>query len=522
MKKLLTLLFTLFVACSSSAFAGVTIKNTYFNKTVISQPETSGIEYKTLTELASPIVAGPTPMSYYDDGTLYYVHTADTIGYNINHNNIGFEFGLKITSLNSSSWLSLTLKASDCDRTQSPNLTQKGYSILIFNHGLIQLIKDGATINSSNIQAIELNRKYNIKVSAINSGDNVDIKLYINNTEIISYKDSNNAYTGGTWFNICSDGGISAELYTTKKEYIPNYETYTLSTIGNDILTSNNAKVDVNKNVELIGSAGSVGILNYAQNFAFEFKINFSTFAAYNNFWISWRSSAFDRASTSSNTRGYAARICQSGVIEIYKNTILVTSGYYGTFNENQDYIIEICAVDIDSKKTQTYVNVNNQKSAMFIDTSSPIQRYGFICLNNDGNVSCKLVSTSSKLTPIYQEISQTSDDYTINIYFYNVLSYRELNYKDFSKRMLDSILVNDSTIYDLNALYHTASNGNIIDLKFSDNKLTIKVQKSVLNTSGSQETFNLLSVELKKTTSTSGFYTENGFVLGQNYIYNF
>lgn len=505
------------ITCGTQAI--LTPKTINNNNTVYSSSEDT-TSYKTLVDLPSPLVAGPTPKSYYDDGVLYYVHTADTIGYNVEHKDVGFEFDLKFTALNSSSWLSLTLKASGCDRTQSGNLSQKGYSVLIFNHGLIQLLKNGSVEYTTNISAIELNRKYNIKIFAKNSGSNVNVGLLINNSQVIAYEDLTSPYLDGAWFNICSDGGVSAELYSTKKEYIPNYETYTLATIGNDILTSNNAKVDVNKNIELVGSAGAVGIFNYYKNFSLEFCANFSTFASYNNFWISWRSSNFDRASTTSASRGYATRICQSGVVEIYKNETLVISGYFEPFEENKNYTIEIGAVDYNAQKTNVFVNINNQKVSSYIDQTNPIQNYGFICINNDGNVSCKLSSSSSKLIPLSHTVTNSTAETIVDIYFYNVLSYKNMTYADFSTRLLKAILINDNTIFDLNTLYTTSSGKRAVDLNFEGNKLTITISKSVINSLGAVETLQATNVELKKTTAASGFITETGFTLAQNYIF--
>ena len=55
--------------------------------------ETSDFSYKTITEIGNPVIAGPGG-SYYDDGTLYYLDTGNTIGYNLEHSDFLFDFNI--------------------------------------------------------------------------------------------------------------------------------------------------------------------------------------------------------------------------------------------------------------------------------------------------------------------------------------------------------------------------------------------------------------------------------------------
>ena len=83
------------------------------------------------------------------------------------------------------------------------------------------------------------------------------------------------------------------------------------------------AKVDHYNNITLESAGSTVGFNQHLQNFSFEVKINFSTFAFPSNFYISARVSGFDRANAPALARkGYSFRFSALGDVEIYKEGV--------------------------------------------------------------------------------------------------------------------------------------------------------------------------------------------------------
>jgi hypothetical protein len=90
--------------------------------------EQQELQVKTISERGNATIAGS---AVYDDGMLLYSGSGDTGGYKGDYSNTLVEFDLAFDFLQFPAWFSLTFKASGFDRTQSSNLAQKGYSILI-------------------------------------------------------------------------------------------------------------------------------------------------------------------------------------------------------------------------------------------------------------------------------------------------------------------------------------------------------------------------------------------------------
>ena len=491
--------------------------------------ETSDFSYKTITEIGNPVIAGPGG-SYYDDGTLYYLDTGNTVGYNLKHSDFLFDFNIVYNQLAFPSWFSLTFRASGCDRTQSPNLTQKGYSFVFFPAGSVQVWKDGATIFSQNISPIATGTRYNYKIGAINEDGAVRLLLFIDNQLVIDAKDLESPYLTGEWFNICSDGAVSANLISTKNVVIPSYPTFTLSTLDEFPMRAGTplAKVDHYNNITLESAGSTVGFNQHLQNFSFEVKINFSTFAFPSNFYISARVSGFDRANAPALARkGYSFRFSALGDVEIYKEGVslgIVNKG--SSFVQGQDYIIEIGLVDLDSSSTLVYASVDNQVVVSVTDSNSPIQEGGFININGDGTVACTMTSSYTRLTPLKSTYAEQTETSEVSTYFYNTISYQDMAYNDFTNRNLQSILLDDVSIYDLNNAYYALdgdSRINAIDVSYVDNVLKITINKNVYSSStndGAQLNFSTLTI--KKPSQNSGFVCPSGFVLRQSYYFDF
>lgn len=511
MKKLYAFICTLLVALCGTMIVPL-----------ISNGEASQAEAQiaTITEIGNPTIAGP-GNSYYDDGVLYYTSTGNTIGYNYDHSNTIFDFDIMFNTLAFPSWFSLTLKASGCDRTQSPNLEQKGYSFVFFPAGTVQVWKDGATLVSTAVEPINCGTKYNIKLGAVNDGNNVRLSLVFDGHEIINQVDSQNAYLNGNWFNICSDGSVSANLISTKKVVYPDYYTYTMSTIGSYPLKAGAPIVDKYNNVYLQNSGETIGFNQALQNFSLEMNFNFTTFEWPANFWISARTKGFDRVlSANLEQKGYSFRLNAGGVVEIYKETASLGSANVGGFAVGQNYIVEIGVVDIDENTTNLFLSVNNQVVISVNDSEDPIQSPGFINMNGDGNVALKITSSNSKITPL-QTTVEKNEKIVLTTHFLNTISYTALEYTEFGERNLRSILLDDVSVYDINANYYALSGQNrirAVEVKCIDNKLIIEIAKTFYSNSGIEQVANYKELTIKKTAQNSGLKCPSGFVLKQTY----
>lgn len=519
---LLPIILAVAVALSSAGFAS-------FSTDKMIMQDASATAVKTLTEIGNPLIAGPGG-SYYDDGTLYYTDTGNTIGYNLEHTDFLFEFNIVFNQLAFPSWFSLTFRASGCDRTQSANLEQKGYSFAFFPAGSVEIWKDGTTLASQAISPILTGTKYNFKIGAINSGNEVNLLLYIDDAPIIDITDQDSPYLGGEWFNICSDGAVSANLISTKQDKVPFYSTFTLSTLGEYPMRAGSPLPDVSpdNSIELFNSSNAVGFNQYLQNFSFEFKVNFQTFAWPSNFYVSARAGGFDRAMSPALARkGYSFRFSALGDVEIYKEGAsigLVNKG--SAFVEGQDYIIEIGLVDLDENRTLVFAMVDNKMVTSVIDENSPIQEMGFLNINGDGNVVCTLSSSYTRLVPLTTTIENSDAATIISTYFFNTISYQNMDYQDFSDRNLQALLIDDVSIFDLNKSFYAMIDGeraNAVNVKYVDNVLQIEIQNEVFSTATNQPaSIDCNTLTIKKTAQYNGLECPSGFILKQTYYFDF
>ncbi len=480
-------------------------------------------EIKTISEIGNPTM---TSTSYYDDGTLFYTNRGSTVGYNYDHSNTIFDFNIIFTALEPASigWFGFSTKVSAFDRYNASALEQKGYGIMIKSSGSVSLTKGGTTVFTTTTNRIYTNQKYNIKLGAINKEGQVNVIFKIDNNEVINYVDSENPYLTGNWFNMNGDGtNISAEIISTKIQKIPTYQTYTLSTISRYPSCADNGDIIVDRynNITFEGGASCVGFSQALQNFSFEVNVNFEKFAFPANFWISARATSLNR---SPSCGGYSFRFSSSGGgVWVYKNGSVFASGNLGfSLQPNVDYIIEIGTIDLSETSTYLFIKCNNKIALAAFDNESPIQKMGFLNINGEGTFAAKLTSSYTGATPLQTVFSETETDEIIKVYFQNPISYKDLEYNDFSEKTLKAILINDSTIYNLNQLYYSLDNSkkvNAINIRFYDNVLEISKSKIIYKTATeTEEIFELNDLCIKKTTSTTGIETFTDFVLKETY----
>ena len=477
-------------------------------------------EVKTLSDLGSPTIAGTG--AYYDDGMLKYASSGNTIGYRYDQSASVVEFDIIFDYLHFPGWFSLTFKASGFDRTQSANLTQKGYSIIIKPSGAVEVLKTGLSGVSGQIAGLSIGVKYRFKVGVYNENSATRIFLSVNGTEIVNAVDNTgDPYLTGDWFNICGDGGTSARLFSTKKEVVPDYYTYTLSTMGDyPTATASGVSYDKYKNIEL--SSGTVGWGQALRDFSLETKMTWERFGAGANVWVSLRANTFDRAS--SQNAGYTIRIGRVGAIDIRKNGALVAGGGW-SFSLNTDYVFEFGCVDLDENRTLVFVNLNGMPVASFVDSDNPLRRSGYVNFNGDGDVLCRMTSVDTKLTPLKTKLIETETEYVLETYFNNTMSYFDISYGDFSEVLLDAILINETSVKDINNVYYALSGSdkiNAVDLEYVNNKLVIKIEKTIFSkSSDAQSTFTFSELCLKKTGDGKGLICPSGYRLKQTYYYN-
>ncbi len=514
MRKLyLTLVATVVALCAT--ICGVIIPNVNASQTL-----PTSLEVKTLSDIGNAKYHGSG--CYYDDGMLKYASSGNTIGYQFNQTNSLLEFDIIFDYIKFPGWFSLTFKASGFDRTQSSNLTQKGYSFIVFPTGVVEVWKPGLPTTKGKIANFSKGVKYRFKLGAYNDGLNVNLYLSVDGNEIINATDTSNAYIQGSWFNVCGEGGTSARLFSTKKEIVPTYHTYTLSTLGDfPMTTASGVSYDKYKNVTLSSSAGLFGWNQGLRNYSVEVNMKWLTFNAGANIWVAMRNPLFERFNNS--TEGYFVRVSKAGDIDLYKNKKPVTSGKW-SYAKNTNFVFEFGCVDLDENRTMVFVNVNGKPAASMIDEDNPIQKKGCFAMNGDGGVVCEMTSVNTKLTPLVTKVSETATSYTVETYFNNTISYTNMNYADFSDVLLDAILVNDNSVKDINKNYYALNQSEqvrAVEVSYVDNKLILNINKTwyfKLNDSETQIEFSELA--LKKTGATSGLICPSGFALKQTYYY--
>ena len=305
------------------------------------------------------------------------------------------------------------------------------------------------------------------------------------------------------------------------------YYTYTLSTLNAYPFKAGSPKVDKYNNVQFTGTADAIGFNQYYQNFSLEMKVNFQAFTWPSQFYISARASYFDRAmSPNLQRKGYTYRFGATGSIEIYKEGASLASVNIPGFVENRDYIFEIGAVDINENATRLFINIDNQEILSIKDENLPIQKCGFINMNGDsaGAFGLTLQSSYSKLTPLQTSATRDEKGLTLSTSLLGPFAYGNMNYDMFTKRLLQAIYINESSVFELNEKYYSLDGGTekrFVDVNYTDGKLIVSVANNAYAfETNSQQSFVVERLALKKTTSEGGMLTPSGKVLKEDYIF--
>ena len=488
----------------------------------------SDYELASFVDFGSPLIAGT---ATYEEGLINYAHSGCTVGYNLKDNNVLLDFYLSFYgTFVEPSWLSLSLRASGFDRTHAVSLDNRGYIIMIHPSGVVSLNKDWTPVHEETFAAgFAINEKYDIQVGAVDYEDGVRVVLYVNDELVLDYYDFDNPLlASGNWFNICSDAGydtVSAYLEAKKESFVPEYPTYTFSTLrGYPTLAGyNQALVDKHNNVTITEGGQTVGFYEALQNFSLAGSYYFYEIGEYCNFWMALRVMEYNRASYSAT--GYSFRIGQTGIVEIYKNGgtgVIAGGGYY--FAPQHEYYIEFGAVDYSPTKTRVFISINNQIVAEAFDEDNPWQNVGWVLFNADGLFTAHMGSSIKTALPLKHKVIDNAAVVNYEIYFNSAFDMFDYQYEDFSERVLQSITIGQYNVMELNSLYHGKKNEeNIraVDVYTTANRLIISVQKDLYNSLDESVNFHYSSVAVHKTGSTKGFVTPLGYILKNTYTIN-
>ena len=488
---------------------------TAFVAALYSVPTDAETEYKeiSLTDIGKPVFAG-TGKSSFDEDTLYY-SSGNTVGYNVDMQASLLTADYTFKDMAFPSWFSVTLKASRVDRHYSQDLG--GYTFIIMPSGQVQVVKDGVQIVTASIDAIKIYNVYRITLGAVNEGNNVRILMSIGGAEIINFIDSDNAYLSGEWINFCGEGTVEAQIKSINRASIIDYPTYTLNTLQCYPIvtgTSSMPEADDDNRIETFDASNCVGFNLHLQNYSFEAKFNFKSFEA-GRFGIALRMSSFNRVHGSD---GYSAWFYQYGRVELYRKTELIASSVCVPVVPKQDYIIEMGTVDVSDGKTNVFVSVDNTTYIDFLDENA-IQQPGFLNMNAEGNVSFEATSADTKISVGNVSIINEQETTSVCVDFINNFSLDSLVYAEFSDETLSSIIINGTSVFDLNSICSNSSGGRAIDVKFTDNQLKIIIYNELYLENG--DVYNLgdiRTLELKKTRNDGGFTPPSGLILKQSY----
>ncbi len=466
----------------------------------------------TLPDLGNPSIAGNG--SYYDDGMLCYASSSNTIGYRKDLTSSLVEFDIVFDYLKHPGCFGLTFRATELDRISKAG----GYTFTMYPSGDVEV--KGVSGVSGDYSGFSVGERYRIRVGAITEGTSVRLYFSVNGTEIIN--ELTQTVLTGSWFNVCGEGDTKAKLYSTKKEIVPAYYTYTNSTIGGyPSATADGVVYDKYKNVTLTASRGTFGWWQGLQNFSFETKMNWSNFASGANIWVSLRANAFDR--NNAITSGYVIKIGQTGNVSITKKGASISASGSWNYKANTDYIFEFGAVDLDESRTLVFVTINGKPVCSLTDTE-PLQSKGYINFNGDGAVNCTFRSVSSKVNPLKTDVNAYQDYTEIITYFDNAVAYDSLVHEDFSTEIKDAIKVNGFSVNEFNETFYSVDGEEktlALELKYQDNKLYINVKNTLYKVQGNAtKTFVFCELELKKTGDGKGFVCPSGKFLKQTYYF--
>jgi len=519
-------LFLLPILTLSLGIAGIFGKKTAENTFAYSSVEEMKQDNKVLTisELGNATINNG---SYYDDGIIYYTNSGSTVGYFVEENilvdfNISYDDGYAHPM-----WLGFSFKAGEYNRTQSAFMEKKGYSFIVFSSGEVQLFKEGEMISLQAISIPTAGVKYNYCMGTKTEVDGTRLLFSIDNKIIIDYLDTNPVEASEkSWFNISGDGGTACKIYSLKKTRLIPYNHFTLSDFNFYPEIAGRPTIDKYNNIKINSSADSVGFNNRLENFALEVKINFESADPGTNLWFALRSTTFDRATNIPD--GYIFRIGYFGVIEIYKagteGGLIGSSG--ATFEIGKDIRYEFGTVNTTLGGVLIYACVNGQTVLTVEDNTNPWKHPGMVIVTPDGNIIPRIYSTNNALSvlQVKKVEGQIYDEY--KFFIRNSVSAVDQDYASLSNRMREAIIVGGNNLNEINKRYYTKDGDTkirAVDTSIVSNVLIVKVAKEFYEVSDdSLAGFSPEGIEIVKTTSTSGIYSDQGYALAQSYYYSF
>lgn len=526
MKKILSLLslviILVFTSCSNSS-----IKN-MSSTSVVGNNETRNYTVLTTTDLPNLVLNG---QSYLDENTIFYY----------NYNNVNHYDGWLLTEkeVNSliefdvifdnfdipTAYFSFTLRASDVNSILSPLVTQNGYSFVLHPNGEFQVYKNYEQVTwKYDFPKIEENIKYRFKIGAIEENNSIRLLYYINDELVYEYVDNNNPLvSGGNCFNICSlvgdRNGVIARVISTKEVIIPSYKTYTVSTLNVYPIRSGEVEADRYNNLNFSTGFDTAGFSLNEQNYSFEFNINFSSFPNQTAFYVALRSKYYARAN-SSDIGGYSFGI-GNNLIYVFKVGDKMLNQISYQFEENEDYQIEVGAVDINENKTLIFININGLPVFSTYDESGPYQEPGYLLMTNEGDIISYVSSSFTSIVPLKTKVEENENYTSYTIYFNQIFTISDMIYADFIEQNLKSIFIDGISVYNFNNTYK-ANTGLAVNLSASKNKLTIDIANELLTLNGESVNRKFNYIKIKRSSKDNGLKAPSRKTLKHSYFYYF
>lgn len=482
-----------------------------------------GFETLTLTQTGNPVIAGVGGSSF-DEGVLYYETSGNTVGFSYDMSNSVLEADYVFTKFAFPSWFSITFKASDVDRTQSPNLEQKGYSFVLFPAGNCEVWKDGKTVAQGVADAFTTATVYRIKAGAYNNGDKVNLILTVNDKQIISATDGDSPYLTGSWMNYCADGDVAAQISSTLPPVYKDYNTYSTDNFHYPVAVAaagSQAPVFGQGGMfETFDGSAAVGYNLHMKNYSFEAAFTLKEGSGSGWIGIATRVSGFGRVLQSDlQNQGYSFLFFTQGLLQVFKNgTGLIASASVPALQPGETHILEVGSIDIDDGTTKLVAWVDKKCYIDYNDSDNPLQSAGYMNINADGNIAMKVEPVHTKLNVTGISGSIGEDSTQINVDFVNNFSFTPMETKDFTDANLNAITLNNVSVYQMNSLYTAENGGNAVDVTYECGRLTLSVSRRIKDKkTGAVTDFTVKTLRILKTKDSGGFTPPTGLVLKQS-----
>lgn len=481
------------------------------------------VETLTLTQTGNPVIAGIGGSSF-DEGVLYYETSGNTVGFSYDMSNSVLEADYVFTEFAFPSWFSITFKASNVDRTQSPNLEQKGYSFILFPAGNCEVWKDGQTVAQGVAAPFSTATVYRIKAGAYNSGNEVNLILTINGEQIINATDSNSPYLTGSWMNYCADGDVAAQVSSTLPPAYKDYNTYSTDDFRYPTAVaaagSQTPVFGHGGTFETFDSSSTVGYNLHMKNYSFEAAFTLKEGSGSGWIGIATRVSGFGRVlQTDLQNQGYSFLFFTQGLLQIFKNgTGLIASASIPALLPGETHVLEVGSIDINDSTTKLVAWVDKKCYIDYNDSNNPLQSAGYMNINADGNIAMTVEPVHTKLSVTGISESESENATQIHVNFVNNFSFTPMKTQDFTADNLNAITLNNVSIYQMNLLYTAEDGKNAVDVAYERGRLTLSVCKRIKDKkTGAVTDFTVKTLRIFKTKNPGGFSPPTGLILKQS-----